>query len=85
MMSAQRSCRESFDPWCLAVPLLLSVRKFLLWSLRLVSHVCPLRSKTAALTDDRIRTMSEVITGIRTVKMYAWDKSLIDLITRLRR
>ena len=49
------------------------------------SHVCPLRSKTAALTDDRIRTMSEVITGIRTVKMNAWEKSFIDLITRLRR
>uniref|UniRef100_A0ABI0P2B4 Multidrug resistance-associated protein 4-like n=1 Tax=Bos taurus TaxID=9913 RepID=A0ABI0P2B4_BOVIN len=44
-----------------------------------------LRSKTAALTDDRIRTMTEVITGIRTVKMNAWEKSFIDLITRLRR
>ncbi|XDB55924.1 hypothetical protein AB1E18_009386 [Capra hircus] len=43
-----------------------------------------LRSKTAALTDKRIRTMSEVITGIRTIKMNAWEKSLIDLITRLR-
>nr|XP_020732978.1 multidrug resistance-associated protein 4-like isoform X4 [Odocoileus virginianus texanus] len=44
-----------------------------------------LRSKTAALTDDRIRTMSEVITGIRTIKMNAWEKSFIDLITRSRR
>uniref|UniRef100_A0A4W2H383 Multidrug resistance-associated protein 4 n=1 Tax=Bos indicus x Bos taurus TaxID=30522 RepID=A0A4W2H383_BOBOX len=44
-----------------------------------------LRSKTAALTDDRIRTMSEFISGIRTIKMNAWEKSLIDLITRLRR
>ncbi|CAN0562597.1 unnamed protein product, partial [Rangifer tarandus platyrhynchus] len=44
-----------------------------------------LRSKTAALTDDRIRTMSEAITGIRTIKMNAWEKSFIDLITRLRR
>ncbi|XP_060989327.1 ATP-binding cassette sub-family C member 4-like [Dama dama] len=44
-----------------------------------------LRSKTAALTDDRIRTMSEVITGIRTIKMYAWEKSFADLITTLRR
>ncbi|KAB0353884.1 hypothetical protein FD755_023422 [Muntiacus reevesi] len=44
-----------------------------------------LRSKTAALTDDRISTMSEVITGIRTIKMNAWEKSFIDLITRLRR
>ncbi|XP_017911812.1 PREDICTED: multidrug resistance-associated protein 4-like isoform X2 [Capra hircus] len=44
-----------------------------------------LRSKTAAVTDDRIRTMSEVITGIKTIKMNAWEKSFIDLITRLRR
>ncbi|XP_061266628.1 ATP-binding cassette sub-family C member 4-like isoform X8 [Bos javanicus] len=43
-----------------------------------------LRSKTAALTDNRIRTMSEVITGIRTIKMNAWEKSFIDLTTRLR-
>uniref|UniRef100_A0A8D0XQN5 Uncharacterized protein n=1 Tax=Sus scrofa TaxID=9823 RepID=A0A8D0XQN5_PIG len=44
-----------------------------------------LRNKTAAYTDDRIRTVSEVITGIRTVKMYTWEKSLADLIARLRR
>ncbi|XP_065758084.1 ATP-binding cassette sub-family C member 4-like [Muntiacus reevesi] len=44
-----------------------------------------LRSKTAALTDDRIRTMSEVISGIRTIKMNVWEKSFIDLITELRR
>uniref|UniRef100_A0A4W2CTM3 Uncharacterized protein n=1 Tax=Bos indicus x Bos taurus TaxID=30522 RepID=A0A4W2CTM3_BOBOX len=44
-----------------------------------------LRSKTAAFTDDRIRTISEVITGIRTVKMNVWEQSFIDLITRLRR
>uniref|UniRef100_A0A8D1Z1N6 ABC transmembrane type-1 domain-containing protein n=1 Tax=Sus scrofa TaxID=9823 RepID=A0A8D1Z1N6_PIG len=44
-----------------------------------------LRSKTAAYTDDRIRSVSEVITGIRTVKMYTWEKSLADLIARLRR
>ncbi|KAM9674349.1 ATP-binding cassette sub-family C member 4-like isoform 2-T3 [Dama dama] len=44
-----------------------------------------LRSKTTAFTDDRIRTMSEVITGIRAIKMNAWEKSFIDLITRLRR
>ncbi|XP_024844886.2 ATP-binding cassette sub-family C member 4, partial [Bos taurus] len=43
-----------------------------------------LRSKTAALTDKRIRTMGEVITGIKTIKMNAWEKSFIDLITRLR-
>ncbi|KAB0344120.1 hypothetical protein FD754_021046 [Muntiacus muntjak] len=44
-----------------------------------------LRSKTAAFTDTRIRTMNEVITGIRIIKMYAWEKSFADLITNLRR
>uniref|UniRef100_A0A8D1HDG4 ABC transmembrane type-1 domain-containing protein n=1 Tax=Sus scrofa TaxID=9823 RepID=A0A8D1HDG4_PIG len=44
-----------------------------------------LRSETAAYTDDRIRSVSEVITGIRTVKMYTWEKSFADLIARLRR
>ncbi|KAI4565334.1 hypothetical protein MJT46_009677 [Ovis ammon polii x Ovis aries] len=48
------------------------------------SGICN-RSKTAALTDNRIKTMSEVITGIRTIKMYAWEKSFTDFITRLRR
>uniref|UniRef100_A0A4W2CZ23 Cystic fibrosis transmembrane conductance regulator n=1 Tax=Bos indicus x Bos taurus TaxID=30522 RepID=A0A4W2CZ23_BOBOX len=43
-----------------------------------------LRSETSALTDKRIRTMNEIITGIRTIKMNAWEKSFIDLITRLR-
>ncbi|EPY75990.1 multidrug resistance-associated protein 4 isoform 2, partial [Camelus ferus] len=42
-------------------------------------------SKTAAFTDVRIRTMNEVITGIRIIKMYAWEKSFADLITNLRR
>ncbi|XP_047408548.1 ATP-binding cassette sub-family C member 4 isoform X2 [Sciurus carolinensis] len=44
-----------------------------------------LRSKTAAYTDARIRTMNEVVTGIRIIKMYAWEKSFAELITNLRR
>lgn len=44
-----------------------------------------LRSKTAAFTDVRIRTMNEVINGIRIIKMYAWEKSFADLITHYRR
>ena len=85
MMSAQKSCRESWIPGPSLCPLLLLLRKVGLWSLRLISHVCPLRSKTAALTDDRISKMSEVISGIKTIKMNAWEKSFIDLISRLRR
>ena len=85
VMSAQKSCKESWIPGPSLCPLLLLLQKVGVWSLRLISPICPLRSKTAALTDDRIRIMSEVITGIKTIKMNAWEKSFIDLITRLRR
>uniref|UniRef100_A0A8C8S3K0 Multidrug resistance-associated protein 4 n=1 Tax=Pelusios castaneus TaxID=367368 RepID=A0A8C8S3K0_9SAUR len=44
-----------------------------------------LRSKTAAFTDSRIRTMNEVITGMRIIKMYAWEKSFADLVSSIRR
>ncbi|KAG8517021.1 Multidrug resistance-associated protein 4, partial [Galemys pyrenaicus] len=44
-----------------------------------------LRSKTAAFTDIRIRTMNEVITGIKIIKMYGWEKPFADLVTSYRR
>ncbi|XP_029460595.1 multidrug resistance-associated protein 4 [Rhinatrema bivittatum] len=44
-----------------------------------------LRSKTAAFTDSRIRTMNEVIAGMRIIKMYAWEKSFTDLVNIIRR
>ncbi|KAJ6660858.1 hypothetical protein lerEdw1_017015, partial [Lerista edwardsae] len=44
-----------------------------------------LRSRTAAFTDARIRTMNEVITGMRIIKMYAWEKSFADLVNGMRR
>ncbi|XP_015272616.1 PREDICTED: multidrug resistance-associated protein 4 [Gekko japonicus] len=44
-----------------------------------------LRSRTASFTDVRIRTMNEVITGMRIIKMYAWEKSFADLVNTLRR
>ncbi|NXX29747.1 MRP4 protein, partial [Nicator chloris] len=43
------------------------------------------RSKTAALTDVRIRTMNEVISGMKIIKMYAWEKSFAELVNGLRR
>ncbi|XP_032412503.1 multidrug resistance-associated protein 4-like isoform X1 [Xiphophorus hellerii] len=43
------------------------------------------RSKTAVLTDSRIRIMNEVVSGIRIVKMYAWEKPLSALVTEVRR
>lgn len=58
------------------------------WASFTVAHLstsAPLRSKTAAFTDARIRTMNEVITGMRIIKMYAWEKSFADLIAKLRK
>uniref|UniRef100_A0A8C9R4B6 Multidrug resistance-associated protein 4 n=1 Tax=Scleropages formosus TaxID=113540 RepID=A0A8C9R4B6_SCLFO len=43
------------------------------------------RSKTAAFTDSRIRTMNEVVSGIRIIKMYAWEKSFSTLVNEVRR
>uniref|UniRef100_A0A3B4TBB4 Multidrug resistance-associated protein 4 n=1 Tax=Seriola dumerili TaxID=41447 RepID=A0A3B4TBB4_SERDU len=44
-----------------------------------------LRAETAVLTDERIRTMNEVITGIRVIKMYGWEKPFAALVDEIRR
>ncbi|CAL8307591.1 unnamed protein product [Merluccius merluccius] len=43
------------------------------------------RSKTAVLTDSRIRTMNEVVSGMRIIKMYAWEKPFAALVSEVRR
>ncbi|CAK6978676.1 ATP-binding cassette sub-family C member 4-like [Scomber scombrus] len=43
------------------------------------------RGKTAILTDNRIRIMNEVVSGIRIIKMYAWEKPFSALVTEVRR
>ncbi|XP_061082797.1 multidrug resistance-associated protein 4 [Conger conger] len=43
------------------------------------------RSKTAVLTDSRIRTMNEVVSGMRIIKMYAWEKPFSVLVNEVRR
>nr|XP_039260708.1 multidrug resistance-associated protein 4-like isoform X2 [Styela clava] len=44
-----------------------------------------LRSMTAVLTDERIRLMNEVVTGMRIIKMYAWEKPFAKLVSDVRR
>ncbi|XP_047457991.1 ATP-binding cassette sub-family C member 4-like [Mugil cephalus] len=44
-----------------------------------------LRDETAVLTDERIRTMNEVISGIRVIKMYGWEKPFGALVDEVRR
>uniref|UniRef100_A0A667ZFE2 Cystic fibrosis transmembrane conductance regulator n=1 Tax=Myripristis murdjan TaxID=586833 RepID=A0A667ZFE2_9TELE len=43
------------------------------------------RTKTAVLTDSRIRTMNEVVSGMRIIKMYAWEKPFAALVSEVRR
>ncbi|XP_063809091.1 ATP-binding cassette sub-family C member 4 [Pseudophryne corroboree] len=44
-----------------------------------------LRGKIAAFTDTRIRTMNEVISGMRIIKMYAWEHSFTELVNDIRK
>ena len=44
-----------------------------------------LRKKAAAFTDKRLVVMNEVISGIRTVKMHAWEWNFRDIVRNLRR
>ncbi|XP_019738045.1 multidrug resistance-associated protein 4-like isoform X2 [Hippocampus comes] len=44
-----------------------------------------LRADTAVLTDDRIRTMNEVLSGIRVIKMCGWEKPFAVLVDEVRR
>lgn len=50
-----------------------------------IVSVFSLRAETAVLTDERIRTMSEVISGIRVIKMYGWEKPFGALVDEVRR
>ena len=44
-----------------------------------------IRHQSAAVTDQRLEIMKEIITGIRVVKMYAWEWNFIDLVAQMRR
>ncbi|XP_022093418.1 multidrug resistance-associated protein 4-like [Acanthaster planci] len=43
-----------------------------------------LRSKTALLSDARLRIMNEVISGMRVIKIYAWEPSFGKLVAESR-
>ncbi|CAH1244777.1 ABCC3 [Branchiostoma lanceolatum] len=43
------------------------------------------RGQIAQKTDDRIRTMSEIISAMRVIKMYAWEKPFSELVANLRK
>ena len=44
-----------------------------------------LRYKAAVFTDQRLAVMNEIISGIRAVKMYAWEWNFKEILCDLRR
>ncbi|XP_044176120.1 ATP-binding cassette sub-family C member 4-like isoform X1 [Acropora millepora] len=48
-------------------------------------HFARLRTKTAALSDQRIKFMNEIISGMRVIKMYTWEKPFAQLVAEIRR
>lgn len=44
-----------------------------------------LRLETAKRTDNRMRTMNEIISAMRVIKMYTWEKPFAKLISDCRR
>ncbi|EFA03658.1 probable multidrug resistance-associated protein lethal(2)03659 [Tribolium castaneum] len=43
------------------------------------------RLKSATNTDRRIKLMNEIITGIKVIKMFVWEKLFVDIIEKARR
>ncbi|XP_071820242.1 ATP-binding cassette sub-family C member 4-like [Apostichopus japonicus] len=44
-----------------------------------------LRHKTAQFTDERVAVMTEIITGMRVIKMYAWENAFGDVVKQIRK
>uniref|UniRef100_UPI0037E906A4 ATP-binding cassette sub-family C member 4-like n=1 Tax=Semicossyphus pulcher TaxID=241346 RepID=UPI0037E906A4 len=69
------SCLAGMAVFCILMPVQTMFGRFF----------STLRAETAVLTDDRIRTMNEVISGIRVIKMYGWEKPFAALVDEVRR
>ncbi|KAI2473959.1 Putative multidrug resistance-associated protein lethal(2)03659-like [Diabrotica virgifera virgifera] len=51
----------------------------------LAHKISVLRLRTALRTDERVRLMHELVSGIRVIKMYCWEKHFSKLINLARR
>ncbi|CAF4884012.1 unnamed protein product [Pieris macdunnoughi] len=50
----------------------------------LTKYTATIRRTVAQRTDKRIKLMSEIISGIQVIKMYAWEKSFLKIVTLAR-
>ena len=53
--------------------------------LTLYQPLCTCRLKSARVTDSRVKVMNEVITGIRVIKMYAWEYAFKKMVDEIRK
>jgi ATP-binding cassette subfamily C (CFTR/MRP) protein 4 len=51
----------------------------------LFKTIFALRLNVAAKTDSRIRILSDIINGIRSIKMFTWEKSFAKLVDNARK
>ena len=47
--------------------------------------ITSLRFKATFKTDERVKIMNEVISGIRVIKMYGWECAFQNLVTGIRK
>lgn len=50
----------------------------------LARSISKFRENAARRTDDRVRLMNEIVTGIKVIKMYTWEKPFANLISTSR-
>ncbi|XP_040109520.1 ATP-binding cassette sub-family C member 11-like isoform X1 [Oryx dammah] len=58
---------------------------FLLLQIFLTRNIVELQNHTSEVSDQRIRVTSEVLTSIKLIKMYAWEKPFTKVIKDLRK
>ena len=50
-----------------------------------VTHKSFFRKKVGGLTDERVKLTSEVLKGMRAIKMYTWEEPFCKIIQESRR
>jgi len=51
----------------------------------LAKIIVPLTLKLAEKTDNRLRLMNQVITGLQVIKMYVWEIPFYNLVEKARK